>query len=107
MQCPLDSFGIVRDDGDVGFSRLIRLRAALFPIPQSSERDVVARGKFLLSWREGAAEYLDARNRTQLPRPRIGEQRVFMVAGGGGFDFCRGHRGEGRSAGRLLRYRPG
>jgi hypothetical protein len=36
MQCPLDTFGIARDDGEEGFSRLVRLRAALFPIPPSS-----------------------------------------------------------------------
>src|ERR1700674_4019202 len=62
MQCPVDTFGIARDDGEVGFCRLVRLGAALFPIPQSAERDVVARGKFLLSQREGAAEGFDARN---------------------------------------------
>jgi len=35
MQCPLDALGIARDDGEVGFSRLVGLRTALFPIPQS------------------------------------------------------------------------
>jgi hypothetical protein len=48
MQCPLDGLGIARDDGEVGFSRLVGLRAALFPIPQSSKRDSESRGKFLL-----------------------------------------------------------
>jgi hypothetical protein len=38
-QCSLDALGITRDDGEVGFSRLVGLRAALFPIPQSSKRD--------------------------------------------------------------------
>jgi len=33
MQCSLDALGIARDDGEVGFSRLVGLRAALFPIP--------------------------------------------------------------------------
>jgi len=32
LQCPLDTLGIARDDGEVGFSWLVRLRAALFPI---------------------------------------------------------------------------
>jgi len=55
MQCPLDALGVARDDGGVGFGRLIGLRAALFPIPQSSKRDSESRGKFLLGQREGAA----------------------------------------------------
>jgi hypothetical protein len=37
MQCALDTFGIARDDDEIGFSWLIRLGAALFPIPQSAE----------------------------------------------------------------------
>jgi len=102
LQCPLDTFGIARDDGEVGFSRLVRLRAALFPIPQSAKRDVVARGKLLLGQREGAAEGPNARNGTQLPCPRIGEWRVFMVAGGGGFDFRSTQRSQGRSVQGLL-----
>jgi hypothetical protein len=60
-QCPLDTFGIARDDGEIGLSRLVGLRAALFPIPQSGKRDVVARRKFLLGKRQGAAEGLNAR----------------------------------------------
>ena len=55
MQCPLDALGIARDDGEVGFSRLVGLRAALFPIPQSPKRDSESCGKFPLSQREGAA----------------------------------------------------
>jgi len=55
MQCPLDALGIARDDSEVGFGRLVGLRAALFPIPQSSKRDSESCGKFLLSQREGAA----------------------------------------------------
>ena len=53
MQCPLDALGIARDGGEVGFGRLIGLRAALFPIPQSSKRDPESCGKFLLDQREG------------------------------------------------------
>jgi len=54
VQCPLDASGTARDDGEVGFSRLVGLRAALFPIPQSSKRDSEACGKFLLGQSEGA-----------------------------------------------------
>jgi len=59
MQCPLDALGIARDDGEVGFGRLVGLRAALFPIPQSSKRDSESCGKFLLGQREGAAKRFD------------------------------------------------
>ena len=55
MQCPLDALGIACDDGEVGFGGLVGLRAALFPIPQSSKRDFESCGKFLLGQREGAA----------------------------------------------------
>jgi hypothetical protein len=82
MQCSLDAFGIARDDGQVGFSRLVGLRAALFPIAQGAKWDVVARGEFLLGERQGAAEGLDARYGTQLACLRLGEWWVFMVAGG-------------------------
>ena len=34
MERPLDPFVIARDDGQVGFGRLVWLRTALFPIPQ-------------------------------------------------------------------------
>ena len=97
MQCPLNPFGIARDDGEVGSCRLVRLGAALFPISQSPKRDVVARGKFLLSQLERAAEGLDTWNGSQLPWPRIGERWVFVVAGSRGFDFRRSHRSHGRS----------
>lgn len=63
-QCPLDTFGIAGNDSEVGFCRLVRLRTALFPIPQSAKRDVVARGELFLGLSEGAAEGLDARNGT-------------------------------------------
>ena len=102
MQCPLDAFGIARDDDEVGFSWLVRHRAALFPIPQSAKRDVVARGKLLLSQCEESAEGLDARNGTQSAWPRIGERRVFMVAGGCFFDFRRTQRSQGRSIQRFF-----
>ncbi len=58
-QCPIDALGIARDDGEVGFSRVVGLRAALFPIPHSSKRDSEAGGKFLLGRREGAAKCFD------------------------------------------------
>ena len=82
MQCPLDTFGIARDDGEVSFGRLVRLRTALLPIPQSAQRDVVAQGKLLLRQREGAAEGLNAWHGAQLPGPRFGEGRVFRIADG-------------------------
>ncbi len=97
----LDTFGIARDDGEVGSGWLVRLRAALFPIPHSAKRDVVARGKLPLGQSEGAAEGLNARNGTQLPYPRLGEGWVLIVAGGG-FDFCSTPRSHGWSVHRFF-----
>jgi len=71
MQCPLDALGIARDDGEVGFSRLVGLRAALFPIAQSSKRDFEACGKFLLGQREGAAKRFDTRNAGRANKQRL------------------------------------
>jgi len=76
MQCPLDASGIARDDGEVGFGRLVGLRSALFPIPQSSKRDSESSGKFLLGQREGAAKRFDTRNAAQFPGRRIGKRQV-------------------------------
>jgi len=67
MQCPLYTFGIASDDGEIGLSRLVGFGAALFPIPQSSKRDVVPDGELFLGKPERASEGLDAWNRTQLP----------------------------------------
>ena len=72
MQCPLDALGIARDDGEVGFGWLVGLRAALFPIPKSAQRNVVAHGKLFLGQREGAAKRFDTRNAAQSPGQRIG-----------------------------------
>ena len=106
MQRPLDTFGIARDDGEVGFGRLVRLRTALFPIPQSAERDVVAHGKLLLSQREGAAECLNAWHGTQLPCPRFGEGRVFRSRGRRRLRFPQHFAEPGLESPALLRCRP-
>ncbi len=87
MQRPLDAFGIARNDREVSSSRLIRLRAALLPIPQSAKWDVVPRGKLLLRQREGAAEGFNAGYATELPGARIRDGWVFTVADSTSFDF--------------------
>ena len=102
MQCPLDAFGVTRDDSQVGFSRLVWLRAALFPIAQSAKRDLVARSKLLLSQREGAAKGFDARHETQLSWECVGERQVFMVAGSGGFEIRGSHRSQRRCVQRFF-----
>ena len=53
---PGASIIVALGQSEVGFSRLIGLRAALFPIPQSSKRDFGSCGKFFLGQREGAAK---------------------------------------------------
>ncbi len=102
MHCSFDTLGIAGDDGEVGFGRLVGLRTALFPIPQSAQRDVVAQGKLLLRQRETAAEGLNTWRRAQLPRPHLGERRVFRIMDGGGLDFLSTPRSQGRSLQRFL-----
>jgi hypothetical protein len=53
---------------------LIRLRAALLPIAQSAERDVVARSEFLLSQIQSAAEYLCPRRPLHSTEIRLGQR---------------------------------
>jgi hypothetical protein len=60
MQGPLDTSGIARGNSKVGSGRLIGLRPALLPIPQSSRRNSESCGKFLLGQREGAATFGNA-----------------------------------------------
>ena len=102
MQCPLDASGIARDDGEVGFGRLVGLRSALFPIPQSSKRDSESSGKFLLGQREGAAKRFDTRNAAQFPGRRIGKRQVVAVASGGRFDFRSAHGSQRRNVQRFF-----
>jgi len=85
MYCSFDTLGIARDDSKVGFGRLVRLRTALFPIPQSALRDVVAQGKLLLRQHKAAAEGLNTWRRAQLPRPHLGER---LRARGGALSAC-------------------
>lgn len=98
MQRPLDTFGIARNDREICLSWLIRLRAALFPIPQSAKRDEVAHGKFLLGKRERAAKGFNTGYAAQLPGARVGERRVITVAGSGSFDFRSTPAGHGWGA---------
>ena len=49
------AFGVVRNDGEIGTGGLVGFAAALFPIAESAERDVIPRGKFFLCQGEGAA----------------------------------------------------
>ena len=49
------AFGVASDDCKIGAGRLVWLGAALFPITQRTEQDLIAGGKFLLGQAEGGA----------------------------------------------------
>jgi hypothetical protein len=55
IQQPLDSLGLASNDLQISLGWPIRLRAALLPVPESAEWDVVADGEFLLRQCQGAA----------------------------------------------------
>src|ERR1017187_7744719 len=58
IQYAVHMLRIVGDECQIGPRRLIRLGAALFPIPQCAERDVIANGKLLLRQLQGPANDL-------------------------------------------------
>src|SRR5215472_9333963 len=49
------AFGVAGYDPEIRPRRLVRLRAALLPVTQRTERDPIAGGKLLLGQAEGAA----------------------------------------------------
>src|SRR5712671_2820367 len=55
IQQPLDALRLAGNDLQVGLGWPVRLRAALLPVPESAEGDVVADGEFLLRQRQSAA----------------------------------------------------
>jgi hypothetical protein len=48
IQEALDALGFARNDFQIGLRWLVRFRAALLPVPESAQRDVVADSEFLL-----------------------------------------------------------
>ena len=48
IQETLDALGFARNDLEIGLRWLVRYRAALLPVTESAQRNVVADGKFLL-----------------------------------------------------------
>lgn len=54
------AFRIDGNDFQIGTGRLIRLAAALFPIPQGAERNMIARRKLFLRQLQRPADDLDA-----------------------------------------------
>jgi hypothetical protein len=103
MQCALDTFGIARDDGEIGFGGLVGHGAALFPIAQGAKGEAIERSKFLLGQAEGAAEGFNARYGAQFPCLRLSDWRIFTVARRTGLDSRGAHRSKWWSVQRLFR----
>ncbi len=72
IQEALDAFGRARNHLEIGLRWLVRFRAALLPVPERAQRDMVADGEFLLRQGQGAA------NDFRLRRPL----HPFKIAGG-------------------------
>ena len=66
--------GIAGDKRQIGSRRLIRLRAALFPIPQRAERDVVAFRKLLLRQVQRPTDDLHAGSPLHAVESRLGQR---------------------------------
>ncbi len=98
IQQPLNPLRLAGNDLQIGLSWLVRLRAALLPVPESAEGDVVADGEFLLRQCQGAAN--DFRLRRSLhPLKIAGSQRLRVAVGAGGRLDGRGRHGPKRFAG--------
>src|SRR5690349_21261590 len=48
LQGVFDTFGVVRDDGEIGAGRLIGFTTPLFPIAERAKGNMIAGGEFLL-----------------------------------------------------------
>ena len=98
IQEALDAVGCARNDLEIGLGWLVRFRAALLPVPESAQRDMVADGKFLLRQGQGAAN--DFRPRRPLQSLQIaGGKRLRVLVGAGSRLDGLGRHGPKRFAG--------
>lgn len=82
---------VTGDCGEVGAGGLIGFGAALFPVAESAEGDLVAGGEFFLGEAEGAAEGFGAGDAGHRGHVGFGEGLGVGVGVGGGFDLGFGH----------------
>ena len=82
--------------GEVGAGGLIGFCAALFPVAEGAEGDLVAGGEFFLGQAEGAAEGFGAGDAGHCGRVGFGEGLGVGVGAGGGFGLGLGHGVGGR-----------
>ena len=98
IQEALDALGFARNDLQIGLRWLVRFRAALLPVPESAQRDVVAGSEFLLRQGQGAAN--DFRLRRPLhPLKIAGGQRLRVAVGASSRFDGLGRHGPKRFAG--------
>ena len=93
------ALGCARNDLEISLRRPVRFRAALLPVPESAQRDVIADSEFLFRQGQGAAN--DFRLRRLLHPLKIagGHQSSVAVGTSRRLDGC-GRRGPRRFAGR-------
>src|ERR1700722_2735973 len=94
MQGSLDAFGIARDDREISFGWLVRLRPALFPITESTEGNAISFGELFLSQSQGAAKSFNSWNPTEFSALCLGDRRIFQFADRVTFDFRGAHRSQ-------------
>src|SRR6266571_6997847 len=82
---------LARDDGEVGTRGLIRLRLALFPIPERAEGDTKASRKLLLRKTKRAAHHLDLRDALEVRGPLRRQRRVVRIVQRRRVDFLLRH----------------
>lgn len=85
-------FRIARNQGQVGARGLIRLGASLLPIPQSSEWNVEARRKLLLSEVQSAPNEFGPRRPLHTSYVARIERLRIAIRARGLFDHFRAHR---------------
>lgn len=92
VQKAVDKLWVAGDQGQVRARRLIRLRPALLPVPQGSERYVVALGEFFLGQMQSAADNFRARNPLHPSEVSVGERLRVWIGKRGLLNFLTGHR---------------
>jgi hypothetical protein len=80
------------DNGKKSPGGLVRLSPALFPIPERSQRNMIARREFFLGQPQGAAEGLHPRHGPELRLPCGRQRRVIGITRGRGLDVGLTHR---------------
>ena len=103
LQSAADAFRIIGNDSEVSAGRLIGTGAALFPISERAERDMIPHSKLFLRQLQSTAQGFRARDGVKVRRCFRRKGRIVRVGHSGGFNFLVAHGRDRRNGYRLKR----